>query len=631
MVDVSNTTMAVEKTKGKRGRNKDAGGKKAAGSRLHDWFIGIFGFAFVLSFSLNVMQLAGWYGHAEDIGGKGHSSKKEAAREALRRHMAEFRKEPPVKRNEPPVKRKVKKLHPVAKEKKKTADNPKRDEEDTSHLMNLATLDCKAYGGPSPEAAQEMVYWQDIPTDSSYTPPFFNINQKDKTKKYMTFEPDGGGWNNIRMAMESTIAVAVAMGRTLVMPPQKKMYLLGQNGGGQKHHFSFVDFFPIAEMAEDNKAFDVISMEEYLENQAMKGNLVNRETGVVEYPPGNRTNWDGINQADYDVLRGYLRNVSHTLEWTPGKCLPAFPSSGNHKDVEVLQNLAKKAERRQDFVTTDNLYRVDDPNPLFRLEDALAGRKELCVYDEEKQKEPVVHFQMNHKKKLRLLVHFYGFLFFEDWREDMWLKRFVRDHLHYIDEIQCAAARIVEGLRKHVKKKTKGKSTEFDTFHVRRGDFQFKTTRIEIDEIIENTKEHLTLGSTIFVATDERNKSFFGPMKEMYDVLFLDDFMDELKGVNSNYYGMIDQLVASRGRLFFGCFFSTFTGYIMRMRGYHSIKDKAPGSEHGILPTTYYYVTKDKKKEMHKYAPLRGGFFSREYPVSWRDIDKGMNELISVS
>mmetsp|Transcript_27904 Transcript_27904/g.65603 ORF Transcript_27904/g.65603 Transcript_27904/m.65603 type:complete len:117 (-) Transcript_27904:72-422(-) len=112
---------------------------------------------------------------------------------------------------------------------------------------------------------------------------------------------------------------------------------------------------------------------------------------------------------------------------------------------------------------------------------------------------------------------------------------------------------------------------------------------------------------------------------------FLDDFMDELKGVNSNYYGMIDQLVASRGRLFFGCFFSTFTGYIMRMRGYHSIKHKAPGSEHGILPTTYYYVTKDKKKEMHKYAPLRGGFFSREYPVSWRDIDKGMNELISVS
>jgi hypothetical protein len=29
---------------------------------------------------------------------------------------------------------------------------------------------------------------------------------------------------------------------------------------------------------------------------------------------------------------------------------------------------------------------------------------------------------------------------------------------------------------------------------------------------------------------------------------------------------MIDQLVASKGRIFFGCFFSTFTGYINRIR-----------------------------------------------------------------
>ena len=74
--------------------------------------------------------------------------------------------------------------------------------------------------------------------------------------------------------------MAIAMGRTLVMPPQKKMYLLGKNHGGQRHHFSFVDFFPIAEMAEDNEAFNVISMKEYLEEEAMKGNLVNRVSQI---------------------------------------------------------------------------------------------------------------------------------------------------------------------------------------------------------------------------------------------------------------------------------------------------------------------------------------------------------------
>jgi hypothetical protein len=28
-----------------------------------------------------------------------------------------------------------------------------------------------------------------------------------------------------------------------------------------------------------------------------------------------------------------------------------------------------------------------------------------------------------------------------------------------------------------------------------------------------------------------------------------------------------------------------------------------------------------------QYSPLRGGFFNREYPASWRDIDKGIKEL----
>lgn len=150
---------------------------------------------------------------------------------------------------------------------------------------------------------------------------------------------------------------------------------------------------------------------------------------------------------------------------------------------------------------------------------------------------------------------------------------------------------------------------------------------------------------------------------------------------------MIDQLVASRGKIFFGCWFSTFTGYINRIRGYHSVKDKLPGYKSGVLPTTYYYATIEKKFEMHKvrvlnsvqimlihggnacriiymcilincnlfcchsfcnrdrflcphdffflsspkYSSLRPGFFNREYPSSWRDIDKGIVELAESS
>ena len=209
------------------------------------------------------------------------------------------------------------------------------------------------------------------------------------------------------------------------------------------------------------------------------------------------------------------------------------------------------------------------------------------------------------------------------------MKRFIRDHVRYIDEIQCAAGRLVAAIRDHARKRNPIGNPHgiFDSFHIRRGDFQFKTTRIPAQEIYENSKDELTPNSTIFIAADERDKSFFNPFRQHYDILFLDDFQHQLEGVNTNYYGMIDQLVASQGRIFFGCFFSTFTGYINRIRGYHSVNKKEPGYQKGELPTTYYYATKDKKFIMHKYSPLRGGFFNREYPTSWRDINRGIGML----
>ena len=252
-----------KKQQGKQGGKKNAGRKnKNVGTALHDWFIAVFGVAFILSFLMNVMHLAAGGDDTNDVGGKGHSSNKQAARAALHRAMKDFKEGATELKQH------------------KAKGGPKSNTRDTSdRFMELAILECEAYGGPSKDAAQEMVYWQEISSDSSYVPPFFK--QKGTEKKFLTFEPDGGGWNNIRMAMESTIAMAVAMGRTLVMPPQKKMYLLGKNNDGQRHHFSFVDFFPIAEMAEDNKAFEVISMNEYLEQEAMKGKLVNRVCYVI--------------------------------------------------------------------------------------------------------------------------------------------------------------------------------------------------------------------------------------------------------------------------------------------------------------------------------------------------------------
>lgn len=431
-----------------------------------------------------------------------------------------------------------------------------------------------------------------------------------------------------RMAMETVLGLAIAMGRTLVLPPEMRMYLIGKMDNHQKHKLGFRDLFPMDELAKENDGLEIITMKEFLETEAMTGHLRDKNTGEITFPPGNRTDWNGGMADEHKQLKEWLRNATHTPLWAPEQCMAAFPASGNHKDVASLRamiaQIRQSGGQYQEYL--DHPPPVVDATPMERLKDNLAGGRELCVYDEEMQQESVLHFMCYHKMRVRMLVHFYAFLFFEDWREDLWMKRFMRDHVRYIDEIQCAAARVVHAMREFAKSKGDVRG-DFDSFHVRRGDFQYKNTRISAEELYENTKDVLQPGATIFIATDEGDKTFFDPLREHYNVKTLDDFKSVLQGKNTNFYGMIDQLVASRGRNFFGCWHSTFTGFINRIRGYHSVKDKLPGYEDGLLPTSYYYVPRSSKSAMHKYAPLKRPLFNREFPTSWRGLDLGIGNL----
>jgi hypothetical protein len=319
--------------------------------------------------------------------------------------------------------------------------------------------------------------------------------------------------------METVLGLGIACGRTLVLPPEQRMYLLGKDRSKQKANFGFHDFFPMEELARENDGLEIISTKEFLETEAMTGNMRDKYTGKVSFPPDNRTEWSG---EDIKPLKEWLRNVTHTPLWKPGSCIAAFPASGDHKDVEKLK--AMQQQIRKDGKGDPNNF-MDDPIPvdgttMERMREGLSGRSELCVYDEEMQKEKYVHFMCYHKMRVRMLVHFYAFLFFEDWREDLWMKRFMRDHVRYTDEIQCAAAGVVHAMREHARKYNPTGNPEglFDTFHVRRGDFQFKKTRISAEEIYENSKDVLTANSSIFIATDERDKKFFDPLREHYDV-----------------------------------------------------------------------------------------------------------------
>lgn len=69
-----------------------------------------------------------------------------------------------------------------------------------------------------------MQYWK---TDSdTRTSPY---GRHGHGTKYVTFEPDNGGFNNVRMAFETVAVFAHATGRVLVMPPRQRLYLLKQS------------------------------------------------------------------------------------------------------------------------------------------------------------------------------------------------------------------------------------------------------------------------------------------------------------------------------------------------------------------------------------------------------------------
>ena len=278
-------------------------------------------------------------------------------------------------------------------------------------LHKVAGLSCADHGGPSDEIAKEMVFWSDIEADQDYKSPFYDED------KYVTFEPDHGGFNNIRMAMETVLVLAHTMGRTLVLPPKKNMYLLGK---GEKHQnqFSFNDFFHLDAIALEHQGLNIITMEEFLQRKGITGELKSIASGEVIKPPGDQTDWSVRHQ---DPLWRYLEKVGKFPEgWEPTSCVAAFPSSDNPKDVQDLQDTMESILKEGRLPDPGKGDFDGKPTPVDapmrdRLLEMLATRKKLCIYDNELQKEELIHFKIDNAVKARMLTHFYAFVFFQDW------------------------------------------------------------------------------------------------------------------------------------------------------------------------------------------------------------------------
>lgn len=333
----------------------------------------------------------------------------------------------------------------------------------------LTGLQCERVGGPDSEAATEMVYWRDIPSDANHESPL----QRD-FDQYLTFEPDEGGFNNIRMAFETVVALAVSTGRTLVLPPKMGFYLLTDlksSGAKGKNILGFEDFYDFPSIVAEQSALRIMSFEEFLKKEALTGNLMERTTGRVSFPPGNRTNWDGfaMNMLTFKergtrVLWDWLRNATLTIDWDPTECIAGIPDRLGPGGVLSLVHAFERV-REQDEARSANLpfnlrawrsrYYSFDGNPApvdapadVRLSEILADREKLCLYNKEFQLAKVVHVKGEQQSGSRMLIHHYAFLFYQSWRLQLWMQRLMRDQFRYKDIIQVRSKHAATSTRR---------------------------------------------------------------------------------------------------------------------------------------------------------------------------------------
>ena len=121
--------------------------------------------------------------------------------------------------------------------------------------------------------------------------------------KYVTFEPDSGGYNNIRMGAESVALFARATGRTLVLPAEQRMYLIGIKNIAH----SPLDFFEVGRRPSCDIG----------ERVGAVAGVSDRRPGGPAPPPSDKAGEGGVALS----RRGVARTTAHQLSSQPSLLL----------------------------------------------------------------------------------------------------------------------------------------------------------------------------------------------------------------------------------------------------------------------------------------------------------------------
>jgi len=408
-----------------------------------------------------------------------------------------------------------------------------------------------------PEIIKALRYWE----KGCISQPFPGT----RPHRYVTFDIDQGGLNNIRLVLEYVAVIAALTGRTLVLPPGQPWYLInfGPMASGEPGGYTeLADIFDISALRE---VIPVLTTPEFIAEASQHLTI-----------PGDFRNErfiDGDQQANSPLIQNWKNWLLHNTEvipWNPYDTLICLPD---------IQSVTDNVELAEDYID---------------------GRQ-FVEFSPVMSSSPVIHFPSN--EEYRSLGPVATMLAAKDQSLPIACRRLLRNHLRYRPEIFAKASEIIKLLGHH----------EYDAIHIRRNDFQYKQTRLNVKAILENIEPLLDSGLPVYIATDETEGEFFAEVSRKHRITRWVDLVNQLDeniDIPFSWIGPIEQIICAGARRFIGTDLSTFSAYMNRIRGYAEAHD-----------TQCYYHSIDYRDAGAIAQPgqFRGREYLRENPLFWTE------------
>lgn len=375
--------------------------------------------------------------------------------------------------------------------------------------------------------------------------------QNIQSVRYLSYQPPGGGWNNQRIAFENAVVLAKLLNRTLIVHPlaphQEILQLKKRrriSAGYEVYNMLPKEkLLPLSKVIDLKLLSKVVPVKEFASDHAQFHNRYNHLKWGKVCHNGLLGTWvDSVpKKTDQEKWKRLQQHMKRSL-----------PS---YKEIPVYRRICK--EELRNFGNN-----ASSDRPVWGIMDELLHKTEDLIYFSEGSlyNRELLFFD----RKTVLNAH-------------QWIMQFV----HFASDIRNRVMAVLEKLEH-----------PFSAIHVRRTDHP-SSFQIKQDFWLWSlrVRQALNLTRTLYIATDERNKTWFQPFREAgYNVFFADDFNDQLQVKNiptavvQDVLGLCEQLICAHADHFVGSYYSTFTMYIKRLRKQFSWKT-------GMLRKPYTSIT----------------------------------------